>query len=603
MCCLAPLIVWGQNTPIQYEVHFPAAEHHEAEITVTVPDAPENTTIRMSRSSPGRYALHEFAKNVYGVYAVDGSGDTLTIQRPNAHAWRVGNHDRTVRFHYTLYADHPDGTYSGIDETHAHFNMPSSFVWIEEMKHRAIRIRFHPPSGSDWKAATQLVPAAQPMTFTAPDRDYFFDSPTELSNYRELTWEVGREGEMQTIRMTAHTDASDQTLEKYFDWTKQVIREQRAIFGELPEFDYGTYTFIADYLPYVYWDGMEHRNSTILIGREPLGENMTDYFYTLSHEFIHNWNMERLRAESIEPFNFQEANMSGELWFGEGFTSYYDDLTMKRAGIIDRKKYLDGIEWSINRVVNSPARALRSPSDMSRYSPFVDEAVWIDDQNTENTFISYYTWGAVVALGLDLELRTKFEDVTLDSYMRYLWKKYGIPEHPYDREDIEHALTRVTGDSDFAETFFDRYILDGQTPDYKRLLAKAGFSLQKTHPGEAALDIGRVDLSFDNGRVRLESNSYRDTPLYEAGINRRDEIISIAGKKITSKKVYNKILKRHDPGDEVSITFESRRKKQTRSITFMENPELEIVPYESLDREVTPEMQKLRRAWLGSQVE
>ncbi len=599
---LIPLTGSAQNVPIHYEVQFPSPEHHEAEITVTVSNAPEETTFRMSRSSPGRYALHEFAKNVYGVHAVDGSGDTLRIRRPNAHSWRVENHDGMVQFHYTLYADHPDGTYSGIDETHAHFNMPSAFVWVEEMKHQEIRIRFHPPSDSDWKVATQLIPTDHSMAYKAPDRSYFLDSPTELSDFRLKTWQVGTGDTAQTIRMAIHAQTSDPTIDKYFDWTKNVIREQRAIFGKLPEFDYGTYTFIADYLPWVYWDGMEHRNSTILIGQEPLEDNMTDYFYTLSHEFIHAWSVERLRAESIEPFNFQEANMSAELWFGEGFTSYYDDLTMKRADIIDRRTYLDGVEYSLNEVINSPARQLRSPTDMSRYSPFVDEAVWIDDQNTENTFISYYTWGAMVALGLDLELRTRYENVTLDTYMRYLWEEYGVPENPYTMEDLEYALGKVTGDADFAREFFDRYITGGQAPNYEKLLAKSGFSLQKAHPGEAAIDMGRVEIAFKKGRAHIQSNTLRGTPLYEAGINRRDEIISINGKKIRNKRAYQKVEKNHEPGEKVSLTYESRGEKYTRTAKLMENPELEIVPFEKLDKKVTEEMKQLRKSWLGSKV-
>src|SRR5687768_7211798 len=173
--------------PIVYEISFPNAVHHEAEISVTFPNVPRRPLeVRMSRSSPGRYALHEFAKNVYSVKAVDSRGRPLDVRRPNPHQWDVHGHDGTVRITYTLFADR---TYAGIDLTHAHLNMPATFMWARGLDERPIRITFRAPD-TRWRIATQLAPTADSATFTAPGLQYFLDSPTEISAHELFPWQV-----------------------------------------------------------------------------------------------------------------------------------------------------------------------------------------------------------------------------------------------------------------------------------------------------------------------------------------------------------------------------------------------------------------------------
>jgi len=589
----------GAQAPVTYEVRFPNAVHHEAEITVTFADLPPGPLeVRMSRSSPGRYALHEFAKNVYSVSAEDGRGRALTIARPDPYGWTVAGHDGTVRFRYTLFADRADGTYSAIDLTHAHLNMPATFVWARGLEERPIRITFHPPAGSGWKAATQLVPTDDPMTFTAPNLQYFLDSPTELSAFTLREWTITSGGRTQTIRLAVHHAGTEEDVDRYTEMAQKVVAEQIAVFGEAPAFDYGTYTFIADYLPYASGDGMEHRNSTILTSSGSIAANAAGLLGTLSHEFFHAWNMERLRSRMLEPFDFERANMSDELWFGEGFTSYYDDLTIKRAGLMDLDEYARSIGAVLNAVINSPGRRYHSPVEMSRLAPFVDAAVSLDPTNRANTFLSYYTWGTAIGLGLDLTLRTRFRGITLDDYMRALWQRYGQPEIPYTIADLERALAEVTGDSAFAADFFDRYIRGRDVPDYEALLAHAGLLLRKANPGRPTL--GQAQIRYDGGQAYLVSGTLVGTPLYEAGLDRGDRIISLAGRPVRSDDDVNAVLAAHAPGDVVEIRYEQRGREVTATLRLAEDPRLEVVTYERAGRPVTAEIRRFREAWLGS---
>ena len=346
--------------PVLYELAFPNAVHHEAEVRATFSGLPARPLeLRMSRSSPGRYALHEFAKNVYAVKAVDSRGRALRVSRPNPHQWNVAGHDGTVTVTYTLFGDRADGTYAGIDLTHAHLNMPATFMWARGLEARPVRVTFRP--AGPWRVATQLFPTADSLTFTAPHLQYFMDSPTELSAHDVRSWTVTSGGRSQTIRFALHHAGTGAELDAYAEQVKKVVAEQEAMWGELPRYDAGTYTFIADYLPYVNGDGMEHRNSTILTSTRPLSAGGFGNLGTVSHEYFHSWNVERIRPRSLEPFNFEEANMSGELWLAEGVTSYYDDLFIRRAGIYALDEYAGTLTGPVNTVLNAPGRRFFTP--------------------------------------------------------------------------------------------------------------------------------------------------------------------------------------------------------------------------------------------------
>jgi predicted metalloprotease with PDZ domain len=589
---------------IMYDVRFPNAGHNEAEITLSLSNmSPAPVHLRMSRTSPGRYALHEFAKNVYNVRVTNSSGDTLKVERDDLHSWTVPKHDGTVNFTYTLYANRADGTYSGVNREHAHLNMPATFAWASDFKDQSITVRFHPPEDSGWKAATQLKAADSSNTFTAPDFYYFMDSPTELSDFGLKTWTVPGDTTNYTTRLALHHEGSEDELNDYADMAQKVVAEQIAVYGEPPAFDYGTYTFIADYLPYVHGDGMEHRNSTILTSKRSLADGAMQNLGTLSHEFFHAWNVERIRPESLEPFNFSEANVSGALWFAEGFTSYYDDLIIRRTGLTNDKEYAQGLAETLNSVLNVPGSNYYSPVEMSRQAPFVDAASSIDQQNKSNTFISYYSWGAVLGLGLDLTLRSKFDDVTLDDYMRAMWVEYGKPEKPYTLDDLQTVLAELTESPEFAEQFFERYIHGQQMVDLKPLLANAGFILEKENTGQPVVNFGEAKIKYDGKEATISGNTLVGSPLYKAGLDRGDIIVSINGKTLTNARVLQRMLAAHAPGDSLQITYRSLGQERTGTLVLAENPTLRVVPVEETDSsELADEIRTFRDNWLGSKV-
>jgi predicted metalloprotease with PDZ domain len=606
LLCCAPASANAQAPAsaqtVEYVIAFPNAVHHEAQVTAIFRGAQSTAPlqVRMARSSPGRYALHEFAKNVYGVSAVDGGSKALTVTRPNEHSWSVAGHDGTVRITYTLFADHADGTYPGIDATHAHLQMPGVFMYAPEFDAAPVRITFE-LADPRWKIATQLFPTPTPNVFTAPGLQYFMDSPTEISNFSLREWPVSSSADpqKQTIRMAVHHLGTEAQVDSLETLVRRIVAEEAAVFGEFPKYDTGNYTFEIDYLPWVFGDGMEHRNSTTVTGTRPLtGAGIAANTGTIAHEYFHSWNMERIRAKAIEPFAFDRANMSSELWFGEGFTSYYDALIRTRAGIYRIEDFATEEGGNLSFVLNAPGRKLFSAAEMSMQAPFVDAAASIDATNRQNTFISYYSFGEALALGLDLTLRARFGR-TLDDFMRAMWLQHGRTEMPYTTDDLRHVLGTLTGDQSFADDYFRRYVNGREAVDYEGLLGRAGLLLRKRLAGQAALTYARIAVD-DAGAVRVASGTLAGDPFYLAGIDDGDRIISINDAPVAAAQDLQTVLSKHKPGDSVRVTFEQRGVTRTATVTLQERNDLEIVPYESAGRSVTPEMRGLRASWLGA---
>ncbi len=586
----------GPAAPVRYEVRFPNAVHHEARITATWSNVPAGPLrVQMARSSPGRYAIHEFAKNVYDVSARDGAGRPLKLTRTDPYGWSVTGHDGTVSVTYTLYGDRGDGTYAQIDATHAHLNMPATLMWASGYDAQPIRVAFRAADPA-WKVATQLPATATPGVYWAPNLQYLMDSPTELSDHMVREWREGG----QTYRLALHHTGTAADADRFAEKAKRVVRQHIALFGAPAPYDFGSYTFIADYLTYISGDGMEHRNSTIISDTRSLAAANDDQIDTLSHEFFHSWNVERIRPASLEPFDFTRANPTQSLWLAEGFTSYYGPLAIRRAGLSTLDNFLGELGQTLNAIVNNPARLPQrtdaSPQEMSLRAPFVDAARSIDPVNP-NIFASYYPYGQIVALALDLQVRQRFPGKSLDDYMRLLWRTHGAPEKPYTPADLRAALAQLTGDAAFADRFFDTSIDHSVLPDFAPLLAQAGLTLRLAAPQSGWIG---GQMAYDGGAVVLAQSPAMNTPLYAAGVDRGDAILSLGGVTIGDMATWEAAAAKLTPGQQIAIRYRQRGVERNATLTVGADPTLEIVPVETTGAAPTAAQQAFRKAWLGA---
>lgn len=568
-----------------YSISFENAEHHEARIKATFPHIKDrNITVRMSRSSPGRYALHEFAKNVYGLKATDGHGNELKVTRVDPYSWEIQNGDGMINVEYTLFANHGDGTYSQVDQTHAHLNIPATFIYAEDYQERPIEVNFDVREDLNWKVATQLKKISD-NKYSAPNLYYFMDSPTEISDYQMREFELGGE----TIQFALHHEGTEAELDEYFEQVKKIVKQEQAVYGELPNYDYGRYTFIVCYMPNVDGDGMEHRNSTIVTSTRSLANGgMKRNLGTVAHEYFHCWNVERIRPDGLEPFDFSRTNMSSALWFAEGFTSYYDGLIRCRANITTPEEYIQGLTGTFNYVWNSPAHQFFNPIEMSYQAPFVDAATSVDPVNRENTFISYYSYGSVLGLALDLSLREK--DLNLDDFMKKMWTKYGKTEVAYDVEDIEITLQEYAG-KEFADNFFHNYIYGSKMPDYASLFEDFGIKLTQKEDSYFGASVRPTD-----GGLQIYRNTTMGSPAYEAGLDEGDLITSIDGAPVSTSEDFQKMIDEKKVGAQLKVEFKRYNENKETTVSLQKSPTY----YISLDENASKEAVKKREKWLAS---
>jgi predicted metalloprotease with PDZ domain len=224
-------------------------------------------------------------------------------------------------------------------------------------------------------------------------------------------------------------------------------------------------------------------------------------------------------------------------------------------------------------------------------------------------FISYYTYGQAIGLGLDLSLRDRSNGkITADDYMRALWAQFGRPGQkepgrvatPYTIDGLKETLAKVSGDRAFANDFFAKYVEGKELVDYSKLLARAGLIMRKPVAGRPF--VGRVQLTGSGSALKVGSLVPWESPLYKAGVAQDDQLVELDGTTLTSIGAWDATLGRHKPGDRIPLKF-VRRSGETvnTTITLDEDPRIEVVPVEKTGGTLTEDQKRFRDSWLSSQ--
>jgi predicted metalloprotease with PDZ domain len=578
---------------LHYDFAAPNAAHHEAEITVTVTGIQQGPVFfRMSRSSPGRYATHEFGKNVYNVSATDGNGRTLVVTKTDGDVYSVTKHSGHIVLRYTLYGNYADGTYASIDPSGYHLNMPATFMWVKGLENAPITIHFSDIDKS-WKIATQLKRSVDAYTFTAPGLQYFMDSPVKIGDLHIREWQVTNpDHKTYNFSLALEAEASESLVDSFTQKLQRIVKEAQAVFGEVPAYDNGSYTFIASLNPYVHGDGMEHRNSTMITSGR-LFNGADNFLNTFAHEFFHCWNVERIRPKSLEPFNFEKSNMSDGLWVAEGFTQYYGMLLMKRAGFTNDSIFNLQLASLINEKENTPGGKYYTPIENSQRAVFVDAGVSIDRTNYTNMFTSYYSHGGALALALDMELRN-MPGKSLDGFMRELWKRFGKTEKPYTMKSLQDALAAYSTPR-FAQSFFTKFVYGHSSVNYDQLLSKEGMEVKNGY-GVADLS-GNTHFKTENGKLVVIDNTIRDTPLYKAGVDVGDELTELDSVTLHNEHDIENIIARHKEGDQLKLVYRHHNRLVETGIKLKGNPALHVA---STTKDVTARQEGMNSDWLSS---
>ena len=371
----------------------------------------------------------------------------------------------------------------------------------------------------------------------------------------------------------------------------------------MPLPDFSHYLFIFHFVPAIaLGDGMEHLNSTQIIIQGSVRDNTTEALETAAHEFFHTWNVKRLRPAALGPFDYTHENYSRSLWVAEGFTSYYGYLFLLQSGLWTRDQFLNRMANEIATLDREPGRKLMSAESSSFSAWFFDRSPQMQETNFANTTISYYNKGAILAMLLDLEIRssTQGRKCLLDA-MRYMYHEfydasaasYYGPGRGYEEKDVVQALDSVTG-SDFTQ-FFERYVSGIDPLPYQETLAMGGFHLRMETPADAPPTLGAaVQPEFRGTRiVSIVPGGAAD----RAGLSRDDLLLDIDDQSLATDDLATR-LKPYPAGASVPINLERHgRRERIAVILDPPNPtQYSIVPVSS----ATPEQVALREAWLAA---
>lgn len=464
---------------------------HVGDVTVRVTGIlGDSTLLQLPAWYPGRYAIYNFAANVQEVRA-SCNGARIPAPKRDKQTWvvRCPRGRGPLEFAYRVWWDDLNGSQSQIDSLHVNLNPGNTFVYVVGHKQDPVRVTYAGPAG--WRVVNGAVasPAPGPVTLSFPNYDVFIDHPTEISaRFTVDTFTVGR----VVYRVVVHAEGGDGGIRpRLVSDLERIVWAEVALWGDPP---IARYTFLIHYIPgnRLGGDGMEHLTSTQVIFDFPLADT-SRYVPSLgaeSHEFFHTWNMKRLRARELGPWDYTRENYTTTLWFGEGFTNYYGVRSLYRAGVWDRERYLTRVGAAVAQLQSSPGRFLMS-AEQSSFNAWLFDAVPLRQQtNLEHTTISYYNKGELIAWLADLEVRARTGGrKTLDDVMRLMWSRfwngatttYYLQGHGYGDADVLRALNDVSG-SDFSD-FFRRYVAGVDELPYDATLAKVGLALAREGDG------------------------------------------------------------------------------------------------------------------------
>ncbi|HXS01913.1 MAG TPA: PDZ domain-containing protein [Pyrinomonadaceae bacterium] len=585
---------------IAYRLSMPRPVSHlfEVSILIELPDELKDKPLQlqMAKWSPGRYGVFDFAKNVQEVRAAAGDGSKLQVTRVNDQTWSVeplGSRRLTVS--YKVFGNDLDGTFSQLDPRHANYNGGSIFMYVVGHKPDPVKLEINAPPG--WKIVNGRTERPGQTTWQFPNWDILIDTPTEIGpDWTQDTFDVNGKKYHVMVHSFGAEGGKRPALVKDIE---KIVRAEVGMWGP-PEFE--EYTFLIHFAADDHsGDGMEHLTSTQIIQPGALGEPgvYESTLETVAHEFFHVWNVKRLRPLELGPWDFTRPANTRGLWVAEGFTNYYENLMMHRAGLRDDKKFLEKEATTISRVEYYPGNRLMSAEESSLSAPFIDGAQHVQATNLRNTAISYYPKGELIGMVLDLLVRGRskgkasLDDVMRDMYEEFYLKSpnnsYYLRGRGYQTEDLQRVLSRRAG-ADFSD-FFKRHIRGVETLPYDEAFSQVGLRLVKTakEPADAGLWIEFQD------RKAIVSVVMNNSPAEDAGLQAKDQIVSLAGTNVGED--WQKTLARFKPGDSVPVTV--KRDRQTiKANLVLRQPER--FDYKIQERpDATAEQKALRAAWLG----
>ena len=479
---------------IHYSIQASNPHAHLFTVVMRVPAPdPAGQLLRLPAWLPGSYMIRDFAKNIVTLSASCGAA-TVQVQREDKSSWRCAPCEGELSIEYDIYAWDLSVRTAHLDSSHAFFNGTSVFLEAVGQGEDECEVQLRAPEGdayANWKVATSLPLADAKLYgfggYHADNYDDLIDHPVEMGDFTCATFEAF--GVPHDIVLTGKHNADMDRLCRDL----KIICEHHIEFFGLPA-PIDRYVFMTMVVGEGY-GGLEHKASTALLcsrkslpvlGEATVNDDYREFLGLCSHEYFHTWNIKRVKPAAFTPFDLASEQHTRLLWAFEGITSYYDDLSLVRCGLVKPESYLQLLAKTISRVQRSPGRFKQSVTDSSfdAWTKFYKQ-----DENAPNAIVSYYTKGALIALCLDVFIRQhSSEKRSLDDLMRLLWQRYGLDAaglaQGVSEDSIELAVEELldAGQGKLARSFFNNALRSTNELDIAGALAYLGVQLQFAPP-------------------------------------------------------------------------------------------------------------------------
>jgi predicted metalloprotease with PDZ domain len=422
------------SRPLHYRVEAASLNAHLFRVTLTVPEPAALQRVSLPVWIPGSYLVREFARNLQKLHASQ-DGHAVSLQQIDKCTWEARcTPGKALVITCEAYANDPSVRAAWLDSERGFFNGTSLFLRVEGQTGKAVEVQLAAAKEmKHWAVATALAPKkinkAGFGTYTAADYDELADCPVELGRFWSGEFKAAGVPHRFVVAGAPPTFDGARLLED----TRKICEAEIAFWhgkdalgsrGK-PRTPHKSYLFMLNAVDDGY-GGLEHRTCTALIsnrkdlprlGVAKQAEGYTTLLGLISHEYFHTWNVKQLRPAEFTTYQYDRENYTQLLWFFEGFTSYYDDVLLRRAGLLDDAGYLRLLNKTINQVMQTPGREVQSVAQAS-FDAWVK--YYRQDENTPNATVSYYAKGSLVALCFDLALRDGGK-ATLDDVMRELY--------------------------------------------------------------------------------------------------------------------------------------------------------------------------------------
>jgi predicted metalloprotease with PDZ domain len=495
---------------------MPKPQNHYFEVQMNISEnSDKQVEVKLPVWAPGSYLVREFSKNINLVKAFTKDGKALKVSKKSKNAWVIdAGSEKNIQVKYEVYSFEVSVRTPFLDLSHGFVSGSGIFMYVDKAKNQAGSLTVFPHES--FKRISTSLPFAETdksngQRFLFENYDQLVDCPLEIGN--QEIFEFTSAGVTHTVAMYGEANYDVNDLKR--DMAK-IVEAETAVFGINPN---KNYTFIVHNVVDGQ-GGLEHMNSCVLsVNRWTYaGQQYVDFLNLVAHEYFHLWNVKRIRPIELGPFNYDEENYTSLLWVMEGFTSYYDELILRRTGFYSEETFLAKLQSSINYVEGTPGSRVQ-PVAHASFDAWVK--AYRPNENSSNTSMTYYSRGSVLASVIDAMIVAESDGKKcLDHFMQQLYKTYyeGL-KRGFSEAEFKQELATFMGKN--MDEFFLKYVDGTEIIPYKEFYAPVGLSVQDVSTNNPSFG---ASFREEGGKVMVKSVRFGSSA-EEAGISVGDEII------------------------------------------------------------------------------